>query len=453
MTPFEKIHEYSKSVCGQIRWKKAHAVVSEEIENHLIDQRNAYMADGTDEAAATERAITQMGDPVTIGTQLDRTHRPKPQWGMLGLITVIMFIGVFIQLFLDLHMSGYIYLETFKPLIYTLSGLAVLTVFYFLDFSWIGNHPLIIFIVSSILLTINFIIRVSFDPFGGFFCEPILFPIGFAGIVFVSRNRGYRGIVLCEIAFSVPALMMLILRFRSDFVLLAVSAFMILCLAVSKGWFGVKKRNGYLLVLIPTAVALALAMIYIFQYSYRWEKIMAAFNPSLDPSGEGQLGIQIRTLLSQSHWLGEGTRQGIPVNMQPWTGWNLFFMLTYIIFDLGWIPFLLIMGVLVFFIVKGFIACFKQTSGLALFVSISIMLSFTIPIIQYVLFNLGITMRIGSFPFFIYFSNKTLLVNMALAGLMLSVFRTGHVVKDNAFSRDRLFSLRNGRLSFSFGKK
>lgn len=450
MTPFEKIHAYSKSVCSQIRWKKAHTVVSEEIENHLVDQRNAYMADGADEAAATDKAIAQMGDPVTIGSQLDRTHRPKPQWGMLGLISAIMFIGVFMQLFLDMHMSGYVYFETFKPLIYTIFGLVVLTAFYFIDFSWIGKFPMIIYTVSLILITITFVIRMFFDRFGGFFYEPLLFPIGFAGIVFASRNRGYRGIVLCEIAFIVPALMMLILRFRADFILLAVSAFVILCLAVSKGWFGVKKRNGYMLILIPTAVALALAMVYIFQYSYRWEKIMAAFNPSLDPSGEGQLGLQIQTLLSHSHWIGEGTRQGVPPDFQPWNGWSIFFMLTYLIFDLGWIPFLLIMSVLVFFIVKGFMVCFKQTSGLALFVSVSVMLSFTIPIIQYVLLNLGITMRLGDLPFFIYFGHISLFVNMALAGLMLSVFRTGHVIKDNnVLTGHRLISFQNGKLSFS----
>jgi hypothetical protein len=240
MMPYEKIHEYAKTVCGQIRWKKAHPVISEEIENHLTDQRNAYLADGIDEATATEKAIAQMGDPVTVGTQLDRTHRPKPQWGMLGLIAVIMLIGVFIRLFLDMHVGGYIDFETFKPLCYAIFGLAVLTVFYFLDFAWIGKFPAIIYLVALTLMTITFVIRMAFDPYGGFFNQPLLFPIGFAGIVFASRSKGLRGIVLCEIAFLVPALMMLFLRFRSDFVLFSISAFVILCLAVSKGWFKIK---------------------------------------------------------------------------------------------------------------------------------------------------------------------------------------------------------------------
>ena len=84
MLPVNKIHEFSKIVCGQIRWKRAHPVIMEEIENHIVDQRDAYIANGADETEATANAITQMGDPVDIGNQFDRTHRPKPQWGMIS---------------------------------------------------------------------------------------------------------------------------------------------------------------------------------------------------------------------------------------------------------------------------------------------------------------------------------------------------------------------------------
>ena len=106
MTPFEKIQAYSKAVCAQMRWKKAHAVITEEIENHLIDQRNAYMADGADEAAATDKAITQMGDPVTVGAQLDRTHRPKPQWGLMAIAIVFLVSGITFQFIMQWG-SGY----------------------------------------------------------------------------------------------------------------------------------------------------------------------------------------------------------------------------------------------------------------------------------------------------------------------------------------------------------
>ena len=91
MGPFDKIKDYGVTVCNQIRWKRAHPLIEEEIENHIIDQRDAYISDGDDETTATNKAIIQMGDPVEVGIQLDRTHRPKPQKTMIFLTMLLLF--------------------------------------------------------------------------------------------------------------------------------------------------------------------------------------------------------------------------------------------------------------------------------------------------------------------------------------------------------------------------
>ncbi len=57
----------------------------EEIENHLTDQKNSLLKEGFDEETATDKALTEMGDPVIVGEQLDHTHRPKPDWTLLAL--------------------------------------------------------------------------------------------------------------------------------------------------------------------------------------------------------------------------------------------------------------------------------------------------------------------------------------------------------------------------------
>lgn len=60
MQQLDKISGYIRTVCEQIRWKKAHGLVSEEIENHLMDQRDAFIAEGMDEETATDEAIKEM---------------------------------------------------------------------------------------------------------------------------------------------------------------------------------------------------------------------------------------------------------------------------------------------------------------------------------------------------------------------------------------------------------
>ena len=94
MLSLDRINEYVNVVCHQIRWKKAHFRISEEMQNHIIDGRDSYMAQGLDESTATEKALADTGDATEIGTQLDRIHRPKPQWGMFVATAILLILGL-----------------------------------------------------------------------------------------------------------------------------------------------------------------------------------------------------------------------------------------------------------------------------------------------------------------------------------------------------------------------
>ena len=87
-----KITEYLEAVRQQIRWKKAQSPVLEEIKNHIVDQKNAFVIDGFNEEEATDKAIAEMGDPIIVGEQLDRAHRPR----LIDIGTII--LGMFLVL-------------------------------------------------------------------------------------------------------------------------------------------------------------------------------------------------------------------------------------------------------------------------------------------------------------------------------------------------------------------
>ena len=86
MPEHKTIHSYLDTVSEQIRWQRAKSVVTAELERHLEDQRDAFAEEGY--TNPEEMAVEEMGDPVTVGTELDRIHRPKPQWGLIT-ITVL----------------------------------------------------------------------------------------------------------------------------------------------------------------------------------------------------------------------------------------------------------------------------------------------------------------------------------------------------------------------------
>lgn len=76
--------KYIETVTEQIRCKRALPLVTKELEDHIEDQKSAYMADGMDSFEAEEAAVLEMGDPVEVGIDMDRIHRPKMAWKMIG---------------------------------------------------------------------------------------------------------------------------------------------------------------------------------------------------------------------------------------------------------------------------------------------------------------------------------------------------------------------------------
>lgn len=456
MQPFEKIQQYSKAVCDQIRWQKAHPVISEEIENHLFDQRDAYIADGCDEMDATNNAIAQMGDPITVGTQLDRTHRPKPQWRMLLLTTVLLFIGLFIRMF--------IINDGDKPwllgnqLIASVIGLVLMAAAYFSDFTLIGKYPkttfFMIIAISAAVLMLSPIIngRVFYAGF-----MPLLFPLGLSAIIYATRNRGYWGILLCGISFILLACLAYLVPTISGLLLIAFSGLIMLCIAIAEDWFKIKKLYGYLLVFVTTAAALFLAVVGVPARGHMLTRLLSAINPSIDPTGTGYIGTVTRALLNGSKLFGRGDMPAAYAMLVfPEPNINTDYLLTYLIFNIGWIAFILIMSVLLIFIVKGFVLCYRQKSGLGLFVSMSVMLTFTMQVMGYVLANLGFQFSAPISLPLISYGNVATIINLTLIGLMLSVFRTGHIVKDKSSNlprRHNFITWGDGKLIISYGKR
>ena len=84
----ETIRDYLDTVTAQIRWKRARAAAVRELEAHLEDQRDEFLAEGHPPAEAERLAVEEMGDPVAVGTDLDRLHRPRSQRKMLCLLAV-----------------------------------------------------------------------------------------------------------------------------------------------------------------------------------------------------------------------------------------------------------------------------------------------------------------------------------------------------------------------------
>ncbi|MEK5038640.1 FtsW/RodA/SpoVE family cell cycle protein [Sporosarcina sp. FSL K6-3457] len=99
------MHKNSQSFLGevrdQIKSKEAKEFVAAELDHHIKEAKNKWMEKGIDEAAAEEKAVVQMGSPVTLGQQLNKLHRPKVDWLMVMLLVTTMGLGFLPILFIE----------------------------------------------------------------------------------------------------------------------------------------------------------------------------------------------------------------------------------------------------------------------------------------------------------------------------------------------------------------
>ncbi len=442
-----RISEFLKTVCEQVRWKKAHNIISEELENHITDQKDAYIAAGIDEEKAMTKAIKEMGDPVLIGSELDRTHQPKIEWSVVLLTGLVLLIGFAIRRViafdLDLAWLGR------NSIISAILGLGFMVLVYHLDFTILGRYPKAIYF-ALLVLTIG---TIAFSPAvnGRYFYAQfilLLFPTAFAGILYNMRTKGYLGIILSGIFLAVPAFIGLVAAGFPIVVVYSLACLILLTFAIANGWFNVKRVYGMLLFYIPTIITtMIVGMVTIVNNPYRLRRLNSFFDPSFDPLGAGYIGTITREMLAKARFLGRG-QFGIDQGMMLPNA-STDFVVTYLIHRVGWMPVIVLMALLLSFIVRSLVLCSGQKSVLGKLVSASVLITFTMQIVLYVAFNLGFQLVSPLTLPMISHSGTATVINMILIGVMLSVFKSGDLFRDNLAmptrERKKLLEIIDGR--------
>ncbi|CRZ35442.1 cell division protein FtsW (lipid II flippase) [Herbinix hemicellulosilytica] len=438
MNPYDEIKAYSKTVCEQIRWKKAHKVIAEEIENHICDQRDAYILQGDDEITATKKAILQMGDAVSVGMELDRIHRPKPQWIMISLTALLMLIGALANYFID--KSEYT-LFCFAPYIIALT---VFLICYFLDFTVLGRYAGYIYLLVLAFSAFQILLGKSvggrmYYSTGRFTVSlsylTLIFPLAYALLFYSLRHMNYKGIVLCEIGFVLFAVVLLLIPSFFGFIIFSITAFANFYICALKGWFGFDKKQGLLLALIIPISAVILALVYIIINPGFLTGITFAFNPYNESDGYGYLSCLIRDLLVNSKFVGKGS---VPYRFEsnipeiPFAKTD--YILTAITYNFGWIAFIVIIAVILAFSVLGIYYVTRQRSVLGTLLSLSIILTLILQASLYIINNLGFGIIPEVSMPLISYGKTALVINSSMIGFMLSVFRTGDIIKDSSIS-------------------
>ena len=453
MPQYNKIYQYIESVCNQIKWNKVHTIISKELENHIIDQKDAFISHGLSEDMAIDKAIEEMGDPVAVGSELNLTHRPKLELSIILFTGLALLLGIVLRFTMPSSNS-----IGWMSIIHAIIGIGFMVGVYFLDYTFLGRYPKLIF--SALLVSILAVYAsssgtyvLSLGPLTIHSGYPylayllLLFPTAYAGIIYSMRNRGYIGILICGLIAIVPALLALNKTTTGNILFYLLTCFILLIISVLKGFFKVDKIKASLLVFIPTSAAvIMLIMFSLSNHSYYLARIQNLLNPALDPLGDGYMANLTREIIGNAKFIGEGLGSSTGATLG---NIHTDFLLTHVIDKFGWLFFFIIVALLMVFITRIFMLCTKQKGILGNLISTSIMITFLIQIIRYIAFNLGFQVISPlSLPFISYGGTSTV-INMILVGILLSVFKWGDLIKNNpleSLPSKSIFKFEDGKI-------
>lgn len=418
-----RIKDYINSVCNQIKWKNSHIYISKELENHIIDQKDSFISQGLGEEESIEKSITEMGDPIVVGTDLDKIHKSKIEWSIVGLTSITLLLGLVVQFIIANE-------ETIpsisNSIIYSFIGLVAMTIAYFVDYTIFGKYPYrLYFGFLAIVLTIGIASPyIRGNPSYSKFIL-LLYPTIFTGIIYSVRDKGYLGLVTCGVLVAVSYIVLLPFTIYSTYALYSILTLILLTISILKGWFNINKIKGILFIYVPTIIVIYIILI---SNPYLMSRFMHAFNPNLNPMGAGYMSTLTRDIISNAKFIGEGLGASSGYMMPEIYTDSL---LTYLIHRFGWISFIIVVSILGLLMFKSFKLCLKQNSVLGSLVSFSVVLTISVQIILYIAYNLGFQLISPLTLPLISYGGTGLVINMLLIGLMLSVFKWGNLVNDN----------------------
>lgn len=439
-------NEYVKKVCDQIRWKRAHNSVSEELLEHIEDQKYAFIKKGQNKEDAEKNAILEMGDAVTVGQQLDRTHRPKPDWGIFSLIGILIFFGAIVQFIISYHSgitSEIAYFNAFSKYLITIPfGIAILLFIYLADYTLIARKPIVSYGIIFLLVVNESISR--YTNYSNLLYKAILLIPLYAAIVYSYRGGKYKEIIKLGIIAIVTISIFIYGHGYMPCLIFSFSGIVVLTAAIVKNWFLVNKVKALSLVYIPTIVAMNFLLLSKQAYiSLSGRGIFLLGHRGIVEDGYNYILVIIKNYLDNSRFYGKGINfylqnSDISVHssiqdMLP--SWWADYSLTYIIYRFGYVWAILLISVILVLLIKMLVSTFKQTSEFGFIICLSTTMAFVFQYLCYILSNFGLMTAVpGALPFITY-GQKSFIVNMFLMGLFLSANRNKAIVNDIKASR------------------
>jgi len=424
--------KYVEILTDQIRCRKARSLVGEEILQHIEDQTLCYMEAGMEKAEAEKEAVRQMGDPVTVGNDLDRIHRPRLDIKLFLMMSALILAGVAVQYILFGGTS-----EIFlRQLVITVMSLAVMFIVYRMDYTFLAANAFGLWVGWGIILASGICLGLFPRINGQFRIYHYLMasvPV-YSGLLYRFRNSGYKGLFCCG---GIAALNLFLCLTAPSYLtaleLLIIYTAMLTC-AVYRGWFSVGRMKGILTIYIPIGIITALMTWRPEIYNtYLFRRLDAALHPEKYPNSYGYVACTIRDRLEGLQLFGNdpGVKSMEAIFSTEMVSSDM--ILTHILECYGVLAGAVLLAALAALIFRIFVNAHRQKNQLGSMVGFGCACILLTQTISYVTYNLGFTIWGARYLPFLSRSGTGILFTCLLMGLILSVYRNTNIMKERTF--------------------
>lgn len=421
-------HNYLECLKEQIRYKKMRSVIAAEIEEHIEEQKKDFMVAGMSEDEAEEAAVREMGDPVEVGVEMDRIHRPKMPWGAIAVIGVMEIIGfLFFLLFYKEGVTNAI--SCGKVLVLMVTGFLLMILVCYMDYSWIGKYAkylaggyLVALFIGRYFLGLQVngatrwfhIGRISMNIS---IMSWLFIPL-YGAVLYGYRGDGYKAIFKSALWMVIPTVLLV----RSPDMMMAatlgLSCCIMLMMAVYKGWYQVSGRK--ILMMIGTVTFLIPAGIFtwIIGFGPEYQKLRVLGMIGIRQEAVGGSLANVRYLLSASKMLGKSSKFNDFGNS----------VFDYMLLGIGnYCGILVMVGLVV--IIAGLLCWFlrstlKQRNQLGMIMGFGCVTVLGIQFVLSIISNFGISvLGTGAWCLFFGVSGTGIMISGILLGVLLSIYR------------------------------
>lgn len=413
--------DYLDRVGQRIRWPRARTYLLRELSAHLEDQRAALEAEGIPPEEAERRAVADMGDPEPVGDELNALHRPARSLAPAAFALAVSLAGAAL---IPALTGG-------SPLRYwagLLGGLAAMALLRLVDLGALARRrgTVLLLTLGVPLLTLCAVYALPRLPQGNapvwalYLC--LFFPLLFVLILLPLRGSHWASLWFFLLLMAFLATPAALVPSLTTALILGGTMLLTTSAAVIGGWFRGKRWAGLALLWGPVLLAAGWCFFQYLGFSYRMRFF---FHPELDPNGYGWQTLLIRNLL----W--EGSAEAAEVYTSSFLSQDPGYTLLTLSAQLGRPVMVAALAAILLFAVLCLwrIGKLHSTSGKLL--SLSLFFPLFLQAVTCWLQNAALS-PFGCalpLPFFSY-GPTSMVVDFALLGLMLSVFRMDPLQRD-----------------------